>query len=130
MKQSFKFDEKTGVVVQENGHTAIDSKPQETQQPQQPQSAGMSSVMPKRSTSNLRQVEEDIIQFRERSDLTIFQIVDEQTNTPLGYISGYALDFKFNLSEMRSTERVEQFLDGVKKMFREIILRQAFSGGK
>ena len=129
MKQTFKFDEKTGVVVQEDGHTIDEQKPQE-QQPQQSQNAGMSSVMPKRSTSNLRQVEEDIVQFRERSDLTIFQIVDEQTNTPLGYISGYALDFKFNLAEMKSTERVEQFLDGVKKMFREIILRQAFSGEK
>ena len=131
MKQKFKFDEKTGVIIPDKVEETHVQKPHLKPSQQPVQQKDMASMMKdnKVSKANIN-VNEGVIQFRQRSDLTIFQIVDEQTNTPLGYISGYALDISFNLNEIRTTERIEQFLEGVKKMFREIMLRQAFSGKK
>ena len=70
------------------------------------------------------QVNEDDVTFREKSDLTIFQIVDEDTGTILAYISGYALDINFNMAELKSVERVEQLISGISKMFRTAIMEK------
>jgi len=125
MKQAFRFDDDTGTIIPV---TKVESAQQSIPNPPK-QPIKMDSVLPQKSGATIS-IQEGEVTFRERSDLTIFQIVDEQTNTPLGYISGYALDIRFNLSEIKSTERIEQFLEGVKKMFREIMLKQAFSANK
>lgn len=70
-------------------------------------------------------INEKIIQFRERSDLTIMQIIDESNREVMGYIAGYGLDIKFNLEELNSMDKVEQFLGGLTKVFRKIILESA-----
>ncbi len=70
-------------------------------------------------------VNEREVKFREKSDLSIVQIADYDTNRIMGYIAGYGLDINFNMEELNSMDRVEQFLDGLKKAFRSIILEKA-----
>lgn len=70
-------------------------------------------------------VNEREVVFREKSDLSIVQIADYDTNRVMGYIAGYGLDIKFNLEELRSMDRVEQFLEGLKRAFRTLILERA-----
>lgn len=65
------------------------------------------------------------ITFREMSDLSVVQITDYDTNRVMGYIAGYALDINFNMEELNSMDRVEQFLEGLKKAFRSVILEKA-----
>ena len=65
------------------------------------------------------------VRFKEKSDLSIVQITDYDTNRVMGYIAGYALDINFNMEELNSVERVEQFLEGLKKAFRSVILEKA-----
>ena len=68
---------------------------------------------------------ENIIQFRENSDYTIFQVNDERTRKTMMIIAGYGLEIKFNMAELRSTEKIEQLLGGLTAMFRKMILEQA-----
>lgn len=70
-------------------------------------------------------INENIIQFRENSDYTIFQVVDDRTRKPMMVIAGYGLEIKFNMAELRSTEKIEQLLGGLTSMFRKLILEQA-----
>ena len=68
---------------------------------------------------------ENVIQFRESSDYTIFQVTDDRTRKPMMVIAGYGLEIKFNMAELRSTEKIEQLLGGLISMFRKMILEQA-----
>jgi len=70
-------------------------------------------------------VNEREIKFREKSDLSVVQITDYDTNRVMGYIAGYGLDINFNMEELNSVDRVEQFLEGLKKAFRSVILEKA-----
>lgn len=70
---------------------------------------------------------EPIIQFRQNSDYTIFQVTDERTGKAMMVIGGYALEMKFNMGELRSTEKIEQLLGGLTKLFRKMILDQALT---
>lgn len=67
-----------------------------------------------------------VMLFRERLDYDICQITDEKTGKVLAYIGGYALAFNFNMSELRSMERIEQCLQGLVKLFRHKIMTQNF----
>lgn len=64
---------------------------------------------------------EDIVQFRVKRDYTLLEITDKDTGKTLGYIGGYALDFDFNTKEVNSTAKIEQFLNGIKSLFRNVI---------
>ena len=75
-------------------------------------------------------VDEGVVSFREKSDLTIFQIIDETTGIVMAYISGYALDINFNMEELRSVESVEQLISGIGKMFRSVIMDKIFTQKK
>lgn len=77
--------------------------------------------------SYLDAVNAGVVLFRERNDYDICQIVDENTNKPLAYIGGYALQIKFNMAELTSTERIDQCLNGLSKLFRKLIMDQALS---
>lgn len=68
---------------------------------------------------------ERTISFNEMSDLTIFQVTEERTKKLMMTISGYGLEIKFNIAELRSMERIEQLLNGLNTMFRQIVLEQA-----
>lgn len=68
--------------------------------------------------------DEDIVAFRAQRDLTKYEIIDKDTGIVLGYISGYALDFQFKTKELNSTAKVEQFLNGVKSLFRNMIVEK------
>lgn len=70
-------------------------------------------------------INEREVKFREKSDLTVVQITDYDTHRVMGYIAGYALDINFNMEELNSMDRVEQFLEGLKKAFRSVILEKA-----
>lgn len=65
-----------------------------------------------------------VMMFRERQDYDICQITDEKTGKVLAYIGGYALQINFNMAELNSMERIEQFLQGIVKLFRHKIMTQ------
>jgi hypothetical protein len=92
---------------------------------------GISATTKKKIISSAPEVQEvpneRILNFKEHSDLSIVQIVDNDTRTVLGYIAGYALDMEFNMKELNSVEQIEKFLDGMKKAFRQIILEKTLN---
>ncbi len=65
-----------------------------------------------------------VMMFRELEDYDICQISDEKTGKVLAYIGGYALQINFNMSELRTMERIEQCLQGIVKLFRHKIMTQ------
>lgn len=71
----------------------------------------------------LDSVTTDVLMFRERQDYDIYQIVEERGRV-LAYIGGYALQIQFNMSELKTMQRIEQCLEGMKKLFRHVILNQ------
>ena len=79
---------------------------------------------------NVSNDDEPEIVFKRDTDYRIFQILDEDTRAVMGYIGGYALDISFNLQEMRSVEKIEQFLNGLTGLFRRIISDQILSQNK
>ena len=72
--------------------------------------------------SYLDSISTGIMMFRERQDYDICQITDEKTGKVLAYIGGYALAFDFNMSELRSMEKIEQCLQGITKLLRHKIM--------
>lgn len=83
-----------------------------------------------KQTSSVSDVDEPLVTFREKSDYTVMQIMDKDTGNVLAYIGGYALDFSFNLNKLNSTARIEQCLDGIKKLFRQVIMDKILNNGK
>lgn len=75
----------------------------------------------KKSNTDI-EINEGIVQFREISDKTIYEICDKDTGKTLGYISGYALDMSFKTNELNSTAKIEQFLNGLKSLFRNLLM--------
>lgn len=75
-----------------------------------------------KTTSMTPDVDEPLVTFRERSDYTVMQILDKDTGNALAYIGGYALDFSFNLNKLNSTAKIEQCLEGIRKLFRQVIM--------
>lgn len=82
------------------------------------------SVMPEDVTAVNVGTDEGIVQFREKSDYTIFQFIEPKTQRVVGYIGGYALDFSFNISQIHNTETLEMLLEGIKGVFRKMISEQ------
>lgn len=68
---------------------------------------------------------EGILLFRQQTDYTICQITDEHSGKVMAYIAGYALNIKFNMEQLNSVIKVEQCLEGIKKLFRTFIVQQA-----
>lgn len=113
------FDKKTGTYQQNK--PASQSKPL-------PIHDSQSQVRSEAEKSE--DVGELVYKFRASSDLTSFQVIDEQTRKPMMIISGYALSMKFNMAELRSSTKVEQLLSGLTEMFRKMIIEQSLSGNK
>lgn len=125
-KTKFVFDNASGTMKPES--KAYSDKVELPTAPQQSQDKEVSLDL-KVNKPNIK-IDEPIIQFRQNTDYTIFQVVEERTKKPMMMIGGYGLEIKFNISELRSTERIEQLLGGLNTMFRKLILEQALSQGQ
>lgn len=124
-KTKFVFDNATGTLKPES--SVATEKP--TQQPQpivQQKKEEVVNIDLNTHKPNVS-LDEPIVQFRQNADYTIFQVVEERSRKPMMIIAGYGLEIKFNIAELRSTERIEQLLGGLTKMFRKMILEQALS---
>lgn len=72
----------------------------------------------------LPSVEETIVNFRMLSDRTVYSIVNEATNQPMVEISGYALNFLFNMEYINTVEDIETACSGLSQLFRELIMEK------
>lgn len=124
----FVFDDKTGTLVQESAR--INKKEIVSPTSNKPDIKAAKLIDDVTIQRPNIQVQESVLQFREKSDLTVFQIIDENTGKVMAYISGYALDISFNLQELKSVEKVEQMIDGIGKMFRKIVLDKIMAQNK
>lgn len=122
-KSKFVFDNKTGTL---KAVESEDKKLPETPTPL-PKNNDKEDVVGLDLSSRKPNVttNENVVQFRENSDYTIFQVTDDRSRKPMMVIAGYGLEIKFNMAELRSTEKIEQLLGGLTSMFRKMILEQA-----
>lgn len=60
--------------------------------------------------------------FNAMSDKRVFGVKSEETDEVILEISGYDLDIRFNRDKMRNIEDIEGVLDGLKDLFRQLIL--------
>ena len=125
-KTKFVFDDASGTLKPESN---IIVKPKAQEPAPKSSETNEVSLDLKVKTPNVK-TDEPIIQFRQNTDYTIFQVIEERTKNPMMVIGGYGLEIKFNISELRTTERIEQLLGGLNTMFRKLILEQALSKGE
>lgn len=125
-KTKFVFDNKTGTLKPE-ANIASSKQAEEPQLkssvPEEPQMVGLDLRTHKPNVN----LDEPVIQFRQNTDYTVFQVIEERSKKSMMIIGGYGLEIKFNIAELRSTERIEQLLGGLTTMFRKMILEQALS---
>jgi len=117
-KTKFVFNNMSGTLEPEEQAFPTNDDKIVTSQPQENNVAEI-------KRNNHVETDENVIQFRESSDYTVFQVVNEENRKPMMIIAGYALEIKFNMAELRSTEKIEQLLGGLTSMFRKMILEQA-----
>lgn len=72
----------------------------------------------------LPEVHEPNAIFRSISDLTVFQVVNKDTDKTLVEISGYDLQISFNMEFINSLADVETAAKGMSDLFRDIILER------
>lgn len=125
-KTKFIFDNATGTLKPES--SVVTSKQVEESQPKSsmPEESQIVGLDLRTHKPNVN-LDEPIIQFRQNTDYTVFQVIEERSKKPMMIIGGYGLEIKFNIAELRSTERIEQLLGGLTTMFRKLILEQALS---
>jgi len=73
--------------------------------------------------------EERQVSFREIDDLTSFTVKTEDGKA-LFYISGYGLTVNFNRDMLNSVEDVEAMLDGIKDLFRKMVMKSLLPDNK
>lgn len=73
--------------------------------------------------------EECQVSFREIDDLTSFTVKTEDGKV-LFYISGYGLTVNFNRDMLNSVEDVEAMLDGIKDLFRKMVMKSLLPDNK
>lgn len=73
---------------------------------------------------------EPTISFNVISDKRIFGIKSEEDDEMIFEISGYDLDIRFNRDRLQSLEEIEGTLDGIKDMFRKLIMADLLEGNK
>lgn len=125
-KTKFVFDNATGTLKPATDITpqeAAKTSQQKSSVPEETQLVGLDLRTHKPNVN----LDEPIIQFRQNADYTVFQVVEERSKKPMMIIGGYGLEIKFNIAELRSTERIEQLLGGLTTMFRKLILEQVLS---
>ena len=60
--------------------------------------------------------------FNSQSDRRFFSVKSEDGNETMMEISGYDLDVRFNRNVIKTVQDVENLLDGIKDLFRKIIM--------
>lgn len=122
-KTKFVFDETTGTLKPETEVAKQAAAPaQETEEnAEETVNIDLNTVKPNIDLG------EPLIQFRQNSDYTIFQVTEERSKATMMVIAGYGLEIKFNAAELRSTERIEQLLEALTRMFRKMVLEQVIS---
>lgn len=115
----FKFNPVTGTF--DNVSEESVSVPESAKNASSDEMKSVGDVINK-TTSMSPNMDEPLVTFRERSDYTVMQILDKDTGNALAYIGGYALDFSFNLNKLNSTAKIEQCLEGIRKLFRQVIM--------
>lgn len=60
--------------------------------------------------------------FNSQSDRRFFSVKSEDGNETMMEISGYDLDVRFNQNVIKTVQDVESLLDGIKDLFRKIIM--------
>lgn len=130
-KTKFVFDSASGTLkpAPNNQGAVLPSMHEIPDPPSPPKEENEEAILDLR-TQKPNVSNESIVQFREGSDHTIVQITDERTRKVMMIIAGYGLEIKFNMAELRSTEKIEQLLGGLTSMFRKMILEQALNKQK
>ena len=76
------------------------------------------------------QVNEPMVHFRLISDRIIREVINADINQPLVRISGYDLQFDFNMQYLKSVEDVEAASNGIAQLFREMLMSKLLEGRK
>lgn len=61
--------------------------------------------------------------FNTLSDRVVCAVMTEDTHETIMEISGYDLQFKFNRDKLKNIADVESLLDGIKDLFRQIVMK-------
>lgn len=61
--------------------------------------------------------------FNTISDRTVYAVQTEETHETIFEISGYDLQIKFNRDKLRDIAEIESMLEGVKDLFRKIVMK-------
>lgn len=67
------------------------------------------------------------IVFNAVSDQRIFGVRSEENNEMIFEISGYGLQIRFNRDRLQTVEDIESTLEGIKDMFRQLIMADLLS---
>lgn len=76
------------------------------------------------------QENEPKVMFRSITDRDVFRIVNQETDKTLVEISGYDLQINFNMEYLNSVQDIEAASQGLKDMFKEVMLEQVFKEKK
>lgn len=68
--------------------------------------------------------------FNAMSDKRIFGVKSEEDGMMVFEISGYDLQIKFNRDKLQSVEEIEGTLEGIKDVFRKLILQDLLDKGE
>ena len=68
--------------------------------------------------------------FNSQSDRRFFSVKSEDGNETMMEISGYDLDVRFNHDAIHTVQDVESLLDGLKEMFRKLIMADVLGENK
>lgn len=69
-------------------------------------------------------VNEPRVEFKLISDRSVFNVVNPEIKQTLVEISGYDLQIKFNLEYLNTLADIEAAIEGLGKLFREIIMEK------
>lgn len=61
--------------------------------------------------------------FNTISDRTVYAVQTEETHETIFEISGYDLQIQFNRDKLRDIAEIESMLEGVKDLFRKIVMK-------
>ena len=75
-------------------------------------------------------VPEATVTFKTITERGIYEVRSEKVDQPIFEISGYGLKVNFNMQYLNSLEDIENCLEGIKELFRDIILEQLIENKK
>lgn len=67
-------------------------------------------------------VQEPSVKFKVESDLIVREVINEEINQVLVRISGYDLQFNFNMQYLKSLEDIDAACRGIAQLFRDELL--------